>query len=108
MTKTVKVTVAAVKFSKATNQRYGYDNFDTPSSTSDDHVSVKKSDHSFVHVDITGGAVGTKKPSSTSRLRTTRPAAAPVTFLSISTATAHCPSTSTEVAEPSFRRSPPP
>jgi hypothetical protein len=59
VTKSVSVTVAAVKFSKANNQRYGYDDFDTPADTSDDHVSVKKSDHTFVHVDITGGAVGT-------------------------------------------------
>jgi hypothetical protein len=58
VTKTVNVTVAEVTFSKATTQRYGYDDFDTPANPADDHVSIKKSDHSFVHVDITGGALG--------------------------------------------------
>lgn len=59
VTKTVSVTVAKVTFSAATNQRYGYDNFDTSANTLDDHVCVKKSDHTFLHVNIEGGAVGT-------------------------------------------------
>ncbi|MEM9455117.1 MAG: hypothetical protein AAGF11_13130 [Myxococcota bacterium] len=59
LTKTVTVTVAKVKFSASTNQRYGFDDFDTPAVFTDDHVSIKKSDHTFVKVDIEGGAVGT-------------------------------------------------
>lgn len=59
VTKTVTVTVAKVKFSAAAAQRYGFDDFDTPANFTDDHVSVKKSDHTFVKVDIEGGAVGT-------------------------------------------------
>lgn len=59
VTKTVAVTVARVKFSASTSQRYGYDDFDTPTNPADDHVSIKKADHSFVKVDIEGGAVGT-------------------------------------------------
>ena len=57
VTKTVTVTVAKVTFSQAANQRYGYDDFDTPADPLDDHISIKKSDHSFVHVVIEGGAV---------------------------------------------------
>lgn len=57
--KTVRVTVAKVTFSAAPNQRYGYDDFDTPDDPADDHICVKKSDHTFVHVDIEGGLVGT-------------------------------------------------
>jgi hypothetical protein len=59
LSKTVQLTVAEVKFSQAPGQRYGYDDFDTPANPADDHVSLKKSDYTFVHVDITGGAVGT-------------------------------------------------
>lgn len=58
LTKTVKLTVAKVTFSQAPNQRYGYDDFDTPANPLDDHVSVKKSDNTTVHVKIEGGAVG--------------------------------------------------
>lgn len=57
--KTVAVTVADVTFSASTNQRYGYDDFDTPGNPPDDHLSIKKSDHTFVKVDIRGGAVAT-------------------------------------------------
>lgn len=57
--KTVNVTVAKVTFSQSASQRYGYDNMDTPASTLDDHICVKKSDHTFLHVDIEGGTVGT-------------------------------------------------
>lgn len=49
---------ATIVFSKSTLQRYGYDDFDTPTNNTDDHVNIKKSDHTFVRVDITGG-VGT-------------------------------------------------
>ncbi len=59
VTKTVNVTVAKVTFSAAAGQRYGYDDFDTPADSSDDHVCVKKSDHTFLKVTIEGGAVGT-------------------------------------------------
>jgi len=59
ISKTVKVTVAKVTFSVSASQRYGYDDFDTPANTLDDHVSVKKSDYTFVKVQIAGGAVGT-------------------------------------------------
>ncbi|MCJ7599944.1 MAG: hypothetical protein MUO63_00415 [Desulfobulbaceae bacterium] len=57
--KTINVTVAKVTFSAATTQRYGYDNFDTPANPLDDHVCIKKSDHTFLKVDIAGGALGT-------------------------------------------------
>ena len=57
--KTVNVTVAKVTFSAAASQRYGYDNFDTPANSLDDHICVKKSDHTFLHVNIEGGALGT-------------------------------------------------
>lgn len=55
--KTVHVTVARMTFSKSTNQRYGYDNYDTPRST-DDHICVKSGSHTFLKVDIEGGALG--------------------------------------------------
>jgi hypothetical protein len=58
-TKTVKVTVAQVVFSEAKTQRYGFDDFDTPAKFTDDHVCVKKNDHTFVKVTIKGGALGT-------------------------------------------------
>ena len=57
--KTVQVTVAKVTFSVSTNQRYGYDDFDTPTKPLDDHICIKKSDHTFLKVDIQGGALGT-------------------------------------------------
>jgi hypothetical protein len=57
--KTVNVTVAKVTFSVSANQRYGYDDFDTPGDTLDDHICVKQSDYTFLKVDIAGGAVGT-------------------------------------------------
>jgi hypothetical protein len=57
--KTVNVTVAKVTFSASPIQRYGYDDFDTPADPLDDHVCIKKSDHTFLHVVIEGGAVGT-------------------------------------------------
>ena len=57
--KVVKVTVASVTFSESPNQRYGYDNFDTPANPLDDHICVKQSDFTLVKVDIAGGAVGT-------------------------------------------------
>ena len=48
--KTADVTVAKVTFSEAPspNNRYGYDNFDTPANSTDDHICVKKSDHMVV------------------------------------------------------------
>ena len=55
----VSVSVLKVTFSAAANQRFGYDNFDTPANPLDDHVCIKKSDHTFLHVKIEGGAVGT-------------------------------------------------
>jgi hypothetical protein len=57
--KTVNVTVAKVTFSASRNQRYGYDNFDTPGNPRDDHICVKSADYTFVKVDIQGGAIGT-------------------------------------------------
>ena len=57
--KTVNVTVAKVTFSAAATQRYGHDDFDTPANPLDDHVCIKKSDHTFLRVVIEGGAVGT-------------------------------------------------
>lgn len=57
--KVVKVTVAKVTFSAAASQRFGHDNFDTPADPLDDHICIKKSDYTFLHVKIEGGAVGT-------------------------------------------------
>ena len=57
--KTAEVTVAKVTFSAAQSQRYGYDDFDTPAVLTDDHICVKQSDYTFLHVKIEGGAVGT-------------------------------------------------
>jgi hypothetical protein len=59
--RTVNITVAKVTFSAPApaQQRYGYDNFDTPADPLDDHLCIKSSDYNFVHVDIQGGAVGT-------------------------------------------------
>ena len=59
VTKQVKVTVAKITFSKSANQLYGYDDFDTPADNTDDHICVKKSDHTFLKVKIEGGAIGT-------------------------------------------------
>ncbi len=57
--KTVRITVAKVVFSESGKQRYGYDNFDTAADSTDDHICIKKSDHTFVQVTIEGGLVGT-------------------------------------------------
>ena len=57
--KVASVTVAKVTFSAAGGQRYGYDDFDTPINSLDDHVSIKKSDYTLLHVKIEGGALGT-------------------------------------------------
>lgn len=57
--KVVKVTVAKVTFSASASQRYGYDNFDTPADPLDDHICIKRSDYTSLHVKIEGGAVGT-------------------------------------------------
>ena len=59
ITKVVKITVAKITFSASPNQLYGYDDFDTPADNTDDHICVKKSDHTFLKVKIEGGAVGT-------------------------------------------------
>lgn len=58
--KTVNVTVAKVTFSKAApgKNKFGYDNFDTPANTLDDHICVKKSDRTELRVEIYGGANG--------------------------------------------------
>lgn len=59
LTKTVKVTVVQVVFSPSSNQLYGFDDFDTPYNLDDNHICLRSSDHTFVKVDIAGGAVGT-------------------------------------------------
>jgi hypothetical protein len=59
ITKTIQVTVAKVTFSKSNFQRYGFDNMDTPSIKTDDHICIKRSDYTFVHVKIEGGLIGT-------------------------------------------------
>lgn len=56
LTKTVNVTVARVTFLPSANQRYGFDDYDTPANHDDDHLSVKRGDHTFVRVLIEGGA----------------------------------------------------
>ena len=60
VTKTANVTVAKVTFSKAAGDKnkFGYDDFDTPANTLDDHICVKRSDRTEVHVEIEGGANG--------------------------------------------------
>lgn len=57
--KTVALTVAKVTFSASVNQRYGYDDFDTPANPLDDHICIKQSDYTFLKVTIEGGAQGT-------------------------------------------------
>lgn len=57
--KQVKVTVAKMTFSASPTQRYGYDDFDTPANHDDDHLCIKKSDWTTLHVNIEGGAVAT-------------------------------------------------
>lgn len=57
--KTVTVTVAKVTFSRAENQLYGYDDFDTPLNHDDDHISLKSQGQTSVAVRIEGGALGT-------------------------------------------------
>lgn len=57
--KTIAITVAKVTFSASANQRYGYDDFNTPTDPTDDHICIKKSDHTFVQVTIEGGLIGT-------------------------------------------------
>lgn len=54
--KTVNVTVAKVSFSKSSNQRYGYDDYDTPRNTQDNHICVKSGGNTLLQVDINGGA----------------------------------------------------
>jgi hypothetical protein len=56
--KTVNVTVARVTFSKSNNQRYGYDDFDTPANPNDDHICVKSGGNTLIQVDIQGGVTG--------------------------------------------------
>jgi hypothetical protein len=56
--KTVNVTVARVTFSESSNDhRYGYDDYDTPASSTDDHICVKSGGNTYVQVDIEGGLV---------------------------------------------------
>lgn len=56
--KTVHVTVARVTFSESTNQRWGYDDYDTSGDTSDDHVCIKSGGNTLIQVDIEGGLTG--------------------------------------------------
>ncbi|MFB9288662.1 hypothetical protein ACFFTM_09875 [Pseudoduganella plicata] len=58
-TKTVTLTVARVAFFPSKKQKYGFDDFDTPTDYTDDHVSVKSGGETFIRVAILGGAVGT-------------------------------------------------
>lgn len=57
--KTVKLTVARIKFGPTNKQSYGYDDYDTPAIVQDHHVSVGASDSTFIAVNIEGGAIGT-------------------------------------------------
>ncbi len=52
-------SITEVQFSFSPSQLYGYDDFDTPGNPLDDHICIKKSDHTYLVVDIHGGAVGT-------------------------------------------------
>lgn len=56
--KTVSLTVATVVFEKSALQTFGFDDFDSPSDHTDDHICVKSSAETFVRVKIEGGAVG--------------------------------------------------
>ena len=75
--KTVKLTVAAVTFLKSNNQRYGFDDFDTAANHDDDHLSIKRSDHTFVRVKIEGGATSDDFTFTSVTAGTAAPAAAP-------------------------------
>jgi len=57
--KSVSLTVAKLTFSVAAGQRFGHDNFDTLADPLDDHVCIKKSDYTLLHVTIEGGALST-------------------------------------------------
>lgn len=57
-TQTVAITVAKVTFAPAAKQAYGYDDFDTPSIGTDDHLSVKSDSETTLAVTIEGGALG--------------------------------------------------
>lgn len=56
-TKTFSLTVAEVKFKKSDIQEFGYDDFDTPEQTEDDHVCVQSESYTYLAVTIKGGAV---------------------------------------------------
>jgi len=55
--KTVKLTVALVRFLPAKNQKYGYDDFDTAQNGLDDHICVKSEDFTYATIQIDGGAL---------------------------------------------------
>jgi hypothetical protein len=57
--KSVPITVAKVIFEAAVQQKYGYDDFDTPLIKSDDHICVKSDGETMLAVKIEGGAIGT-------------------------------------------------
>ncbi|HWR67813.1 MAG TPA: hypothetical protein VN416_02220, partial [Desulfomonilia bacterium] len=71
--KTVQVTVARLRFTESPNQRYGFDDNDSPDDHNDDHICVKKSDHTFVRVEIEGGLVGTDFDFASDSRRVCRP-----------------------------------
>ncbi len=57
--KTISVTVAKVTFKKSSLNTYGYDDFDTATNFSDDHICLKKADATNIKVEIEGGLTGT-------------------------------------------------
>jgi hypothetical protein len=57
--RTVAITIARITFKQSSAQKYGHDDFDTPSVKTDDHVCIESDNHTFLSVTIEGGAVGT-------------------------------------------------
>jgi hypothetical protein len=56
--KTVKLTVAKLTFGPSANQKYGFDNFDTPAVATDNHICIKSEGNTHIAVKIEGGALG--------------------------------------------------
>ena len=57
-TKTVALTVARVVFGPASQQNYGYDDFDSPATRNDHHVSVRSASETMIKVTVEGGVFG--------------------------------------------------
>ena len=78
-TKEVLLTVARVTFGPAATQKYGYDDFDTPITVDDNHISIKSGGETYVAVKIDGGAIGTDFDFAFDGVRTCTATPAPAT-----------------------------